>query len=728
MNEGPQPSMPWDDQPLASPRGGHGPPSFAPRAPGAIGDTPTPGDLPRRRRFVGRDAELRALDEALAGREVGPRDGGFAPRPPAEGSGVATLFGLAGAGKTALALEYAHRALALRTCVGGVFWLDAEGSPVQALARLYPTLRAAAPAAVKATLATLPPGAPAAEIAAAVRIALQSQRGPTLLVLDGIDAVGWRAHLPGGDVRILATARDDRLALGRALAVGVLAAPDARALAVALAGEPTGESEEAALGRVLSDGLGGLAVAVEAAAGTVARWARSWSEYERYMYSEPGALLDEHAAQGDYPGSVLSALDGSLEGCSPGSWARGLLDGAAVFAPEGVPIPWAVSAALAESTGHVEASGVETRRALATLRGLGLLQVDDDAASVSMHRLVHRRVRELSSPETSRELDRRGAACVAAWLEENVDPTRTAEVEARRAHIDEALAAADRSGSTLEWLTIADRLGAHLRHLALYPQARALLEGAVSRAERLDPPSPARLAESLSALASLLRDLGLTAASRPHLERALAIDEQVHGPRHPAVARDLQNLAAALKELGQVAEAKALLERALAIDEEVSGRDHPNTARSLAALATLLKDLGQLPEARAHLERALAIEEQAYGPDHPSAVVRLTNLAMVLKDLGQAPEARPLLQRALVILERTYGPDHPIVATSLTNLALVLKDLGQMAEAKPLLTRAHRIAERSLPPTHPTRVKIAAHLAQTMPPPPASSRPGRSGP
>ncbi len=574
---------------------------------------------------------------------------------------------------------------------------------------------------MRAVLATLPPGAPAAEIAATVRIALQSHRGPTLLVLDGIDAAGWRPHLPGGEVRVLATVRDDRLALGAATAVGALSAPDARALAIALAGEPAGDGEVKAQERVLTDGLGCLALAVEAAAASVARWARSWSEYERYMYSEPRALLEERAPQGDHAEGVLAALDASLEGCPRGTWARRLLEGAAVFAPEEVPLPWAASVALGDST------GLETKRALAILRGLGLLRVDDDAGTVSMHRLVHRRVREQTEADTSRELDQRGASCVAAWLEEKVDPTRTLEVEARRAHIDEGLAAAERAGSEVDWLTIADRLGAHLRHLALYPQARALLERAVGRAERLDPPRPARLAESLSALASLLRDLGLTAASRPHLERALVIDEQIHGPRHPAVARDLQNLAAALKDLGQAAEARTLLERALAIDEETSGPDHPNTARSLAALATLLKDLGQLAEARAHLERALAIEEQFFGADHPSAVVRLTNLAMVLKDLGQAPEARPLLQRALLILERTYGPEHPIVATSLTNLALVLKDLGQTAEARPLLTRANRIAERTLPANHPTRAKIAAHLAQTMPPP-APSRPSAIGP
>ncbi len=687
--------MPWEDEPAAGP----------PLLPRAV----VPVDLPRRRQLTGRGDALRAVDDALAGREAG--------------SGMATLHGLAGSGKTAIALEYAHRAAAVRAYPGGTFWLAAEGPPIEALARLYPSLRAGAPSGMKATLATLPPGAPVAEIAEAVRIALQAQPGPTLLVLDGISAAGWRAHLPGGDVRILATARDERLVLGTPLVVGMLDAPDARALAVAIAGQPASEAEATALDRVLASGLGGLAVAVLGAAGSVARWARSWSEYERYMYTESSALLDERAPQGDYPESALSALDRSLEGCPPGSWARRLLEGAAVFAPEEVPIRWATSVAQGDST------SLETKRALAILQGLGLIQVDDAAGTVSLQRLVHRRVRELvwsdASRELARELDQRGAACVAAWLEEKVDPTRTLEVEARRAHVDEGLAAAERSGSELHWLTIADRLGAHLRHLALYPAARALLERAVSRAERLDPPRPQRLAESLSALASLLRDLGLTAASRPHLERALIIDEQVHGPRHPTVARDLQSLAAALKDLGQVPEARALLERALSIDEETSGRDHPNTARSLAALATLLKDLGQLGEARAYLERALAIEEEAFGADHPSAVVRLTNLAMVLKDLGQPGEARPLLQRALLILERTYGPDHPIVATSLTNLALVLKDLGQTAEARPLLTRAHRIAERTLPPNHPTRAKIAAHLAQTVPPP-APSRPGGS--
>ncbi len=96
------PAMPWEDNPAAMPR--------------AVPRAPVPGNLPRRRRFVGRDDALRALEEALGGRASSQGHGG-----------VATLYGLAGAGKTALALEYAHRAAALGAYPGGTFWLSAEG-------------------------------------------------------------------------------------------------------------------------------------------------------------------------------------------------------------------------------------------------------------------------------------------------------------------------------------------------------------------------------------------------------------------------------------------------------------------------------------------------------------------------------------------------------------------------------------------------------------------------
>ena len=70
-------------------------------------------NAPRRRLFVGRADEVREAEEALA------------PR-----GGIVTFFGLAGAGKTAVALELAHRAAAKRGYAGGVWWLAADGARI----------------------------------------------------------------------------------------------------------------------------------------------------------------------------------------------------------------------------------------------------------------------------------------------------------------------------------------------------------------------------------------------------------------------------------------------------------------------------------------------------------------------------------------------------------------------------------------------------------------------
>src|SRR4051812_17342526 len=104
-----QKPMPWDDELEASPR-------VLPS------NAAAPSNLPRRRRFIGRDEELRAVDDALLAR--------------GEAGGLATLHGLAGIGKTALALEYAHRAAEKRAYTGGVWWIAGEGAPGEVLARL----------------------------------------------------------------------------------------------------------------------------------------------------------------------------------------------------------------------------------------------------------------------------------------------------------------------------------------------------------------------------------------------------------------------------------------------------------------------------------------------------------------------------------------------------------------------------------------------------------------
>jgi nucleoside phosphorylase/tetratricopeptide (TPR) repeat protein len=584
----------------------------------------------------------------------------------------ASVFGLGGVGKTALALELAHRAVDKGLYPGGVWWVAAEGKPVDALVAFAPVLRANAPEEMRAKL---PEGETRAEvIAEEVRVALQGQKAASLLVLDDVSEP-WGPYIPGGAVRVLLTTRDANIAIGVARRLEVLSKEQGREVADAIAGEPQDKGEGEARDRVVVRELGGLAVAVEMAARAVKKWFNgAWTAYERVLLKEMEKVLEDPMLYGDYGRGVFAAIDLSIDKCD--TEARALLEGAAVLAPERMPKAWALEAA------GIEAEGLTGVRATAALRELGLLTVGEDKWVVSTHRLVHRRVRaraERDHSEVWNMVSGRGVDCVLTWIEGAVELRQTRveveAVDARWDHIDRALRTAERIGNEIAWIRIADRLATHLQNRARYDESLLLFQRVLAKAEKVTPPNPSYIAASLANLAGAHRDLGQPAAARPLFERALALGEVIYGPDHPNVAMLLSNLALAHKDLGQPAAARPLLERALGIDEAT------------------------------------------HGPDHPTVAIRLSNLAAVHHNLGQPVAARPLLERALAIAEATYGLNHPNVAGYLSNLAMVHKAMRQPAAARPLLKRAIAIAEARLPPNHPDLAIYRKNLANLGPPP-----------
>ena len=697
--------------------------ALAPRAPLPAGSRVP---LPPNPLFVGRGDELLQISAALEG-------GGSTV---ALGQ-VVVSTGLAGIGKTQLAVEFVHRYG--RFFAGGVFWLSFASAgeiPLQIAACAGPDAMDLAPGI---------DGLPLDERVKRVQRAWQSDV-PRLLVFDNCEEEGllaaWRP--PSGGCRVLVTSRRSHWAptLGvTGLPLDLL--PRSVSIELLRRYRPDLGPDDPGLDAIAGE-LGDLPLALHLT-GSYLRAYRAEVSLDDYLLelrraevvrhaSLLGAGLDDSPSPTRHLQGVVQTFALCLGRLDPqrevDRVAIALLARMASLAP-GEPVPRDLLAKTLVDT--------DPRLRMDGLRRLGAVGlVEEGRGWLRLHRLLAHFVRQRgldpgAQPAAERALIECGDAAESGHLS---GPALTAVIPhlldaAGRVCGDETHAAdlCDTAGLAMKnagdlraarpWfersLAIRERtLGPRhqdtatsLHNLAELQWASDELDEAALlyrraldiRAKVLGPVHP-DTAHSLSNLAGVLHTRGELAAALPLYRRALAIRERVLGPDHVDTTNSLNNLAVLLRQSGQLASARGLYERALAIRERVLGPDHPHTANSLNNLAVVLRELGEPAVARPLIERALAIRERALGADHPLTVFSVNSLARILQAQGRLPAARSLLERALATRERVLGPDHRDTAHSLHNLAALLREQGEDAAAGPLLERALAVRERALGPDH----------------------------
>jgi tetratricopeptide (TPR) repeat protein len=160
--------------------------------------------------------------------------------------------------------------------------------------------------------------------------------------------------------------------------------------------------------------------------------------------------------------------------------------------------------------------------------------------------------------------------------------------------------------------------------------------------------------------------------ARALLDRALSIREHALGPEHPDLAYSLSNLGNLHRDMQEYTQAKAMYERARPIWERV-GPEHPLTARNLFNLGVVTEALGQDDEAKPLYERALSIWEKVGGPTHPDVVAPLTKLGQLHARTGEYASAIEQLERAVVV-QSAEAPASPQLAATQMMLAQVSWD------------------------------------------------------
>jgi hypothetical protein len=596
--------------------------------------------------FTGREGLLTALHTALRGEEHSRAV-----------VVVQALYGMGGIGKTALAMEYAHRHGAEYDVV---WWVPAE-EPVlvpDRLAELAHTLGVAT--------VTDPVTVAVARLWGVLR-----ERDRWLLIFDNAeDPPALARYLPGGGGQVVITSRNPGW---HELATPVEVDVFDRGESIALLRRRAPQLTDSEAGRV-AEALGDLPLALAQAGAYLADTTIGVQGYLTVLAERTRELLAQ-GVPGSYPVSLAASVQLALDRLavqSPG--AVELLSVAAYLAPEPIPLTLVMThpAQLPESLAAVAGDPLAFAELTRLLRQYGLARVEP--ATLVLHRLLAAILRtqphQQDLPTLVVGLLRAGVPDDKPWHNPPAWP-------AWRQLLPHVLIATDPHRA----LTGVEREVAWLLHHA----------------------------------AEYLHTRGELAPARPLFERARDLRRSLLGDNHPDTLFSASYLAVALGGLGRYESARQLGEDTLTRQRRVVGEDHPDTLFSATQLAGILGGLGRYELARPLGEDTLVRCRRVLGEDHPDTLLSASILVTTLWWLGRYESARQLGEDTLARCRRVLGEDHPYTLRSATYLAVTLGGLGRYESARQLgedtLTRQRRVLGEDHPHTLLSATILAAVLA-----------------
>jgi DNA-binding SARP family transcriptional activator/tetratricopeptide (TPR) repeat protein len=690
--------------------------------------------------FTGRERHLKRLDELLSADHSGQ----------ARAVAIGVICGTAGVGKTALAVQWAHRTA--EQFGDGQLYVNLRGyattpalRPIEALAGFLQAL-----------------GVPAEQVpaepeqaAAMYRTVLAGRK--MLVVLDNAQSAEQvRPLLPGGaGCVVLITSRDKLGGLvaregAEHLTLDVLAADEADTLLARVRGRDRVAAEPAAVA-TLARLCAFLPLALRiAAANLTLHPKRTVAEHVTELGT--GSRLRALAVDTDDHSAVRAAFDLSygylapaarrlfrLLGLAPGSDFTA--DAAAAMGDTDPPSADLLLGRLSDahlidehSTGrytfhdllrlyaaeraHEEDPGDERDTAVRRLYDWYLRRADGAADVLYPHMLRLPRAtadRAVGDPLSTQDV---GHAAALAWLEAErhnlvIAVGFAAEHGPRRAgwlladalrgyfHLSRytsdwlavanaALTAARRDGDVPGQAAATHSLGTALRSIGEHDEALSEYADAL-RLTRACGWAESE-ATTLGNLGIVCRRLGRLAAAAGHLDAALVIDRRIG--RRAGEANNLGNLATVYREMGRLHDAAECYEAAMVLNTSIGSRH--GEALVLTGLGQVFHELGRIDEATRHLNEALHRYVEV-GDRDGQAVIHYC-LAMVDFDLDRPRQGRDLAAAALALARDTGDRETEAMALNALGCADCLLGDHRQAIAQHRLSYdlAHRTASRRL--------------------------------
>ncbi|NCS58404.1 MAG: tetratricopeptide repeat protein [Microcystis aeruginosa G11-04] len=665
-----------------------------PQTPQAEKSAELPNNLNRARtgavNFVGREDAMKQLHHQLQQQE--------------RIAITAVVTGMAGVGKTELALQYALYHKKKSTYPGGICWIGVQAETVGVQLLNF----------AKSLLGLFPPEDLNLRGQLDYCWARWQPQGDVLLILDDVHQYGEiQDYLPPQEQRfkVLITTRQHWLAASfEQLRLPVLSESAALALLESLIGASRLQAE-LEVGKGLCALLGYLPLGLE----LVGRFLKRRSNWTLARMQQQ--LIDKglQLSALQNPSPDMTAQRG-IEAAFEVSWeelnqpARHLGCFLSLFAL--APIPWRLVVERCLSAEDEEE--LEDIRE-DELLNLHLLQAVEGEV-YQFHPLVRQFFQaKLALREDGDELKRsfcRGMVEEAKTIPDTPTKEQVEAVALSIPHIAE-------SATELEqWLEDEDLipsfagLGLFYEGQGLYEEAEPWFKQCLAVTRRRLGEEHPDVATSLNNLAALYNSQGRYKEAEPLHLKALDLRKRLLGDNDPLVATSLNNLAALYRSQGRYKEAEALFLQALDLRKRLLGDNDPHVATSLNNLAGLYKSQGRYTEAEPLYLEALDLRKRLLGDNDPLVAQSLNNLASLYESQGRYTEAEPLYLEALDLYKRLFRDNHPLVATSLNNLAQLYKYQGRYTEAEPLYLEALDLYKRLFRDNHPLVATSLNNLAE----------------
>jgi tetratricopeptide (TPR) repeat protein len=572
------------------------------------------------------------------------------------------LQGMGGVGKTALAIEYAHR---YSHEYDLVWWIPADQPNLvrSSLAGLAEELELSS---------AVGKGIEGAAAAALEALRKGERYEKWLLVFDNADDPDdLNDIIPRGPGNVLITSRNPRW--------DVVAAP---VVVDVFDREESIEFLKKRIPRGISDSdanelakqLGDLPLALEQAGALQAETVMTVETYLRLLTDEAALILGEGKPL-EYPKSMTAAWRVSVaEMTKRLPAAVTLLRACAFFGPEPIPLEVFDGApTVRTSIRELTADPIQLAQAVRELARLALVRIDRSA--IIIHRLVQALLRdELDEAEQGKYRHDVHLILAASSPGDPDNGANWPRYEALVAHVNSSITnlpsctAASVRAFALEVVRYLYRSGDRV-------SSYSLAERLISQWTEDSGPEEDVVIDAKRHLGNALRELGRYPEAYAFNSETLALSRRVLTERNPLTLALRNSFGADLRARGDFAEARELDEGSLRLHTEVFGESSPQTLRVMNNLALDYGLSSEYEEARKQHERTYILQRGAQ-TSSTEILGSLIGLARALRLCGQFNLARDLGEQAIDYGRQKLGADHYLTLRAATDLSIALRLLA----------------------------------------------------